>query len=309
LARLDGLGSLAIGRNTVVGVGVNVRSRSADLVLNRGVLLVVVVDVETKTGRVDATVAPDEKSTEDRLGDQVEDTVEDSFRIGGDNIATLADTPGDRVEDPEKSGERAAHGEAAADILAENIGVTATFPDENPDNVKESNAAEDEVTPLVRAANEGTDETSNDHDFVNENDEEKSGPGDGSSQHQVEEKQRGGDEPINVADIEDLTVHTANLRHVGSGELDIDRGPAEVGSHGEVGNSGDHGDGSSDVVEDAVLARLGHAQAQEDKGGSSHNSAYGPVPVGAADGDGDVRRLAVNHVGCESCQHDVDGKK
>ena len=286
----------------------NVRSRSADLVLNSGVLLVVVVDVKTETGRVNATVTPDKESTEDRLSDQVEDTVEDSLGIGRDDVATLTNTPGDRVEDPEKSGERAAHGEAAADIFAEDIGVTATLPHEDPDNVEESNTAEDEVTPLVRAANEGADETSDNHDFVNEDDEQKSGPGDGSSQHQIEEKQRGSDEPIDVADIKDLTVHTADLRHVGSGKLDIDRGPAEVGSHGEVGNSGDHGDGSSDVVEDTVLARFGHTQTQEDEGASSHDSADSPVPVGTANGDGNGSSLAINLVGCEGCQHDVDGR-
>lgn len=287
----------------------NVGARGTDLVLNRGVLLVVIVDVETKASGVDATVTPDEKSTEDRLGDQVEDTVEDGLGVGRDNVATLTDTPGNGVKDPEKSGERTAHGEAAADVLAEDVGVTATLPDKDPDDVEESDAAEDEVSPLVGAANKGTNETSNNHDFVNEDDEEKSGPRHGSGQHQVEEKQRGGDEPIDVADIEDLTVDTANLSHARSLEFNIDRGPAEVGSHGEVGNSGDHSDGSSDVVKNTVLARLGHAETQEDEGRGGHDSAHSPVPIGTADGDGDVRGLAIDHVGCEGCQHDSNGEE
>jgi hypothetical protein len=286
---------------------VNVGTGSADLILNRRVLLVVVVDVKTKTGRVNSAVTPDEEGTEDRLGDQVENTVEDGLRVRRDDVATLADTPGDGVEDPEQSGERATQGEAAADILSENVGVAATLPDENPDDVEESNAAKDEVAPLVGAADEGTNKTSNDHDFIDENDEEKSGPRHCGGQHQVEEKERGGDEPIDVADVEDLTVDTADLRHVRSAELNIDGGPAEVGSHREVGNSGDHGDGSGDVVEDTVLTRLGHTQAQEDEGGSSHGSADSPVPVGTANGDGDVRRLAIDQVGCEDCQHGDSG--
>jgi hypothetical protein len=283
---------------------VNIGARRADLVLNSGVLLVVVVDVKTKTGRVNVTVTEDEESTEDRLGDQIKDTIEDSLRVGGDNVATLADTPGERVQDPEDSGERTAQGEATTDILAENIGVTTALPDEDPDDVEESKAAEGEVTPLVGATDESANETGDNHDFIDEDDEEDSGPGKGGGQHQVEKKERGGDEPIDVADVEDLTVDTANLRHVGSLELDIDGGPAKVGGHGEVGNSGDHSNGSSHVVEDTVLARLGHTETQEDKGRSSHDGADSPVPVGTANGDGDVRRLAIDQVGCEGCQRD-----
>jgi hypothetical protein len=279
---------------------VNVGARSADLVLNSGILLVVVVDVKTETSRVDVAVTEDEESTEDGLGDQIKDTVEDSLRVGRDDVATLADPPGERIQDPEESGERTAHGEAAADILAENIGVTAALPNEDPDDVEESKAAEGEVTPLVGATDESTNETSDNHDFIDENDEEDSGPGKGGGQHQVEEKQRGSDEPIDVADVEDLTVDTANLSHVGSAELNIDGGPAKVGSHGKVGNSGDHSDGSSHVVEDTVLTGLGHTETQEDKGRSGHDGADSPVPVGTANGDGDISRLAINHVGCKT---------
>jgi hypothetical protein len=285
---------------------VNIGARSANLVLNSGVLLVVVVDVKTKTGRVDTAVTPDEKSTEDRLGDQIEDTVEDCLRVRRDDVATLADTPGERVQDPEKSGERTAQSEATTDILAENVGVTAALPDEDPDDVEESKAAEGEVTPLVGATDEGTNETGNNHDFINKNDEEDSGPGKSGGQHQVEKKERGSDEPIDVADIEDLTVDTANLSHARTAELNIDGGPAEVGGHGEVGDSGDHGNGSSDVVEDTVLAGLGHTETQEDKGRSGHDGADSPVPVGTANGDGNVGRLSIDHVGCEDCQRDVD---
>jgi len=291
---------LTLGGDTVVVVvRVNIGARRADLILDSGVLLVVVVDVETEASRVDVTVTENEESTEDRLGDQIEDTIEDSLRIRRDDIATLTDTPGDRVQDPKEGGERAAHGEAAADILTENVGVTAALPDKDPDNVEESSAAEGKVAPLVRATDESTDETSDNHDFIDENDKEDSGPGKSGSQHQVKKKERSGDEPIDVADIEDFTVDTANLSHVGSAELNIDRGPAEVGSHREVGDSSDHGDRSSHIVENTVLAGLGHAETQEDKGTGSHDGADSPVPVGTANGDGNVSRLAIDHVGID----------
>jgi hypothetical protein len=45
-------------------------------------------------------VAPDEESTEDGLGEEIEDTVKDGLRVGRDNVATLAKTPSDWVEAP-----------------------------------------------------------------------------------------------------------------------------------------------------------------------------------------------------------------
>lgn len=306
-ASLDGLCSLSVGGNTVVGVGVNIGTRSADLVLNGRVLLIVIMDVETKTGRVDTTVTPDKKSTKDRLGEEIKDAVEDSLRVGRDNVAALADTPGDRVKNPEECGERTAQGESLANITAEDIGVTTTFPDEDPDNVGECGATEDEVTPLVGAANKSANETGNDHDLIDKDDEEDSRPRHGSGQHQVEKQERSSDEPVDVADVEDLTVDTTNFRVV-SLEFDVDGGPAEVGGHREVGDSSDHGDGSSDVVEDTVLARLGDTETQEDKGGHGHDCTDSPVPVGTADGDGNVGRLSIDHIGCKQCQRERRGR-
>jgi len=137
----------------------NIGTRSANLVLNGRVLLIVIMDVKTKTGRVDTTVTPDKKSTKDRLGEEIKDAVEDSLRVGRDNVAALTDTPGHRVKNPEECGERTAQGESLANITAEDIGVTTTFPDEDPDNVGECGATEGEVTPLVGAANKSANET------------------------------------------------------------------------------------------------------------------------------------------------------
>ena len=58
----------AVGGTGVVGV----------LVVHERILLVVVVDVETHTRRVDVAMAEDEHSAENRLCEKVEDTVEDS---------------------------------------------------------------------------------------------------------------------------------------------------------------------------------------------------------------------------------------
>lgn len=49
------------------------------LALELNILLGVVMDVQTKITRVDVAVAPDQESAEDRLGEDVEDTVEDGL--------------------------------------------------------------------------------------------------------------------------------------------------------------------------------------------------------------------------------------
>jgi hypothetical protein len=53
--------------------------------------------VKAKARDVDVAVAPDEESAEDGLGEDVKNAVEDSFRVGGDNIAALGQAPRDGV--------------------------------------------------------------------------------------------------------------------------------------------------------------------------------------------------------------------
>lgn len=53
-------------------------------------------------------MAPKEQESEDWLGNQVENAVEDGFRVGMDDIATLGDSPSNRIEKPDKDGEDAA---------------------------------------------------------------------------------------------------------------------------------------------------------------------------------------------------------
>ena len=53
---------------------------------------------------VDVAVAEEEDGAEDWLGKDVEDTVEDSFRVWRNDIATLAETPSDRIHEPEEDG-------------------------------------------------------------------------------------------------------------------------------------------------------------------------------------------------------------
>ena len=104
-------------------------------------IAIVVPDCHANRRRVDVAVTEDEKSTEAGLRDEVEDTVEDGFGVGRDDVATFAETPGYGVQNPEECGKRATHHEAAAYIAAVARGVLAGFPDEHVEDVEHCNAA------------------------------------------------------------------------------------------------------------------------------------------------------------------------
>jgi hypothetical protein len=69
------------------------------LLVDNGIT-VVVLNCKAKTSGVNILVAPEKESTEDGLGQEIEDTVEDSLRVGRDEVGTLAYTPGNGVDDP-----------------------------------------------------------------------------------------------------------------------------------------------------------------------------------------------------------------
>ena len=221
-----------------------------------------------------------------------------TFTVRRDDVATLAETPGDGVEEPQERGETATGEENLADVTTKGRGVAASLPSEHVEDVEEGGTSKDKVAPLVAAVDKGADQSSHDHDLVDENGPQNSRPGHAGGQEQVEEQQRSGDEPVNVADIEDVAVGATDDRVV-AGKFNGDGSPSEVGAHGEVGDRGNHGDAGGDVVEDTVLAGLGETQADEGEGGRGHDCADGPVPVGTVSGDGDVSGGAIDGACCE----------
>lgn len=121
-----------------------------------------------------------------------------------------------------------------------------------------------------------------------------------------------GNQPVNIANIEDLPVEAANFG-IGTDELDGDGCLSQIGAHGEVGDGGHQGDGSGDVVKDALRTRLGEGEADKGQGGHEHDggdslwaSVSGRavheewitdiVPVGAMRGDGDVGNTAIHRM-------------
>lgn len=85
-------------------------------------------------------MAEEEQRTKNRLRDEIEDAVEDSLRVGRNDIAALADTPGDGVEHPDEGSQATTCNKDLANILADVISVPAGFPSELIDDIEESNA-------------------------------------------------------------------------------------------------------------------------------------------------------------------------
>ena len=70
-------------------------------------VFVVVADMKTKSAWIDVTVTPEEESSKDRLGQDIEDTVEYCLGVWCDDVSTLAEAPCDRVEEPKEDGKAA----------------------------------------------------------------------------------------------------------------------------------------------------------------------------------------------------------
>jgi hypothetical protein len=211
------------------------------------------------------------------------------------NLPALAHTPGNWIENPEESSQASAHEEGPLDVAAKCLGVDASLPGELVDNVQESNAAKDKVWPLVDALDKSTDQTSDNHDFVDKNNPEDGRPWHTSSEQQVHEQQRRGDEPVNVSGIEDGAVSATN-NWVIAVEFDTNRGEAEVRAHGEVSNGSNKDHTRRDVVEETVAALYAERHANEDEAGEAHDGANGKVEVGAMGCDVNVCGTAIDSV-------------
>lgn len=56
---------------------------------------------------------------EDGLGENIEDTVEDHLRVGGNDISTIGETPGDGVEEPEEGEDASRDGVCSLETATE----------------------------------------------------------------------------------------------------------------------------------------------------------------------------------------------
>lgn len=154
-------------RSCVLGVGIEVGTLGS---------LIVVADVKTKNLWVNAAVTPDQESTKDWLGEDIENAVENGLGIGRNDISTLRKSPSDGVEEPEEHGPSAADHVRLSDSVVDAIGVASTHEEDIVGDEEQGHGREDKVTPLVRRGDQSTDETSDDHHFIDEKGVEDSWP-------------------------------------------------------------------------------------------------------------------------------------
>ena len=67
--------------------------------------------IEAQGSRINIAMTPEQQSTEAWFGKDVENTIEDSFGVRRDDVATLAESPGNRIKEPQE------HGPAAAEQI------------------------------------------------------------------------------------------------------------------------------------------------------------------------------------------------
>ena len=188
---------------------------------------------------------------------------------------------------PDECSQGTAHEEHTANIVTKMVGMTACLPSEHVGDICQCSAAEGEVAPLVRRADQSPNEASHNHQLVNKNNPENGWPWHASREQKVHEQQWCSNEPIDVSDVEDLAVLATDY-WVGASKLDRYGREAKVRCHGEVRNRRDHKKTSRDVVENAVGGRLGQGVTEDSDPANGHHGGDSPIPVATANGNSNV---------------------
>jgi hypothetical protein len=171
--------------SNTMGVG---SGSTVSVLLAMSGLILIVTNVKTESSGIDVAVTENKHGTKDWLGENVQDTIEDSLGVWGNKVATLGHSPGNWVDEPKEDGPDTAHEEGLRDVRAENIGVLASDNNNVVCNTEESDGSKDEVTPLVGRGNEGANKASHNHNLIEENGVENSWPWQASSEKEIQEK-------------------------------------------------------------------------------------------------------------------------
>lgn len=132
-------------------------------------------------------VTPEEEAREYDLGHDVEDAVEDGLRVRMDDVAALAQTPADRVQEPEQQQPDAAYPEGLLRVAAQHVGVAPRIVQELVRDEEERGHAEGPEAPFVPRLGKGADEPAHDHEQVGEEGYQYGGSGDPGSEEQLEQ--------------------------------------------------------------------------------------------------------------------------
>lgn len=159
-----------------------------------------------------------------------------------------------RVDSPDDEGEATNGSEEVANLATLGGGGVAAVDNELPDDNEVGNAGNGVPAPLLggllRA--ERGEKAGEDHDDVGDNGDQDVGTGKTSQQGEVEEQERSGDGPVNVASPVNLAVDVVlSGRNVLVVLLLLGVVPANAvaAGHGEVGKGSERDDeGGEDVV-------------------------------------------------------------
>lgn len=228
---------------------------------------------ELNVGLGDAGVGEEEPGTEDGLGEDVKDGVGDDLLVNIHVAGAVGNTPDTKgplaveracafalfnlhgVDSPDDEGEATNGSEEVANLATLGLSSVAAVEDELPDDNEVGNAGNRVPAPLLggllRA--EGGEETSENHDDVGNNGNQDVGTGKTSEQRKVEEQERGGEGPVDVAGPVDLAVDVV----LSGGNvlvvlllLGVVPANSVAAGHGEVGQSGEgDNEGGEDVVQ------------------------------------------------------------
>merc|ERR1712087_59285 len=156
-----------------------------------------------------------------------------------------------------------------------------TVVGELPDDDEVSNAGNGVPAPLLRGALSavGGEETGQDHDQVSDDGDQDAAAVHASEQAQVEQQERGGDGPVDVTGVVDLTVDVVGgVRDVlvRLALHNVVVASAVAAGHGEVGQSSGDGDQRSDNVIQTLRHRHAPGHAGEDDAGDQHDNEDNP---------------------------------
>lgn len=233
----------------------------------------------------DIAMTPEQQESEARLRKNIQYTVENGLGVRADDVTALAQAPSDGVQEPQEDSPSTADRERLSNIGAESIGMSSGLEDDSPCDEQERSASEDEVSPLVVGLDKSANKTSHNHDLIHENGVRDRGPRKTRGKQQIKQQQRRSNEPVDVAHVEDLTLNPGD-EVAGTLKFDVDRCPAEVGGHAEVGDGGDQRDSGSNIMEETLSARLASGHGEDGESGHGHDSGYGLNMSVGADGCG-----------------------
>ena len=163
---------------------------------------------ELNVGLGDSGVGVQKPCTEHRLSQDVKNGVSDDLTVDRGATGSVSDTPDDGVDGPDDESETSNGGEEVANLATLGHGLATTVDGELPDDDEVGNACDGVPSPLLGSAlgAESGEQTGEDHDDVGDDGDQDVATVKTGEQAEVEQEERGGQAPVDVAGPVDLAV-------------------------------------------------------------------------------------------------------